>query len=145
MTIKIPKTKIRICVWIIGILIFISALSKYKLLSFILYSQSVWDKAFVVMFFVSSLLSLFALLFQKQWGFIFVYLYISIATYYFAISTIPFLFGFLNLSGYLATKVLIAINIGVFIFAVAVQIIKFISEQKIKNQLTKRSSGSPNS
>ena len=97
------------------------------------------------MFFVSSLLSLFALLFQKQWGFIFVYLYISIATYYFAISTIPFLFGFLNLSGYLATKVLIAINIGVFIFAVAVQIIKFISEQKIKNQLTKRSSGSPNS
>jgi len=118
MDMTLPKTKIDYCIWTIGGLLFLSALTKIKLLLGILNFQQLWKQALTIILFGSVVSGLIGICFRKTWGFFFLYIYILIATFFFSISVIPFLFDFLNLSDKASTTFLMAINLSMLGFTI---------------------------
>ena len=113
MNVKWPKTKIDYCLWAIGGLVFLSALTKSRLLLGIFRYQQLWAQALIAVFFASAVFSFVGLFQQKKWGFLFVYAYVALGTFFFSISMIPFLFSFLNVEVKTATLVLFGTNLAV--------------------------------
>jgi hypothetical protein len=64
------------------------------------------------------------LLRSNHWGFVFVYIYIVIATFVLSISVIPFLLGILDSRAKTATAVLFTINGAMFVFTVFLHVSK---------------------
>jgi len=124
MNIKWPKTNIDYCLWAIGGLVFLSALTKIRLLLGIFNYQQLWAQALITVLFLSAVLSFVGLFQKKKWGFLFVYAYILIATFFFSISVIPFPFRLLNLDVKAATLLLFGINLVVLTFVGWVHAIK---------------------
>jgi len=81
----------------------------------ILRYQQLWAQILIIVLFVSAGLGIVGLFRQKTWGFLFVYVYISIATFFFSISVVPFLFGLLNLDVKATTTLLLTINLGALV------------------------------
>jgi hypothetical protein len=129
---KFPKTNIDYCLFAIGGLVFLSALTKIRLLLGILSYQQLWAQALIIVLFVSAGLGLVGLIGQKTWGFLFVYVYISIATFFFSISVVPFLFGLLNLDVKAATTLLPTINLGVLSFTAFLHAAKLRENRRLK-------------
>jgi hypothetical protein len=105
-----PKKNIDYCLLVISGLIFFSALTKIDLLLRILSYQQLWTQSLIVVLFTSAGLGLIGLFRQKTWGFFFVYVYISIATFFFSFSVVPYLFGLVNLDVKMATSLLLIVN-----------------------------------
>jgi hypothetical protein len=133
MDIKWPKTSIEYCLWAIGGLVFLSALTKIRLLLGIFNYQQLWAQGLITVLFASAVLGFVGLFRQKKWGFLFVYVYISIATFFFSISVVPFPFRLLNLDVKAATLLLFGINLAVFTFAGCVHAIKSKQERELRN------------
>lgn len=136
MDIKWPKTNIDYCLWVIGGLVFLSALTKIKLLLGIFKYQQIWTQVLITVFFASAALGMVGLFRQKNWGFLFVYGYILIATFFFSISMVPFPFHLLNPDMKAITFLLLGINLVVLSFAVCVHAIKSKRERNDKNRVT---------
>ena len=139
MNIKWPKTNIDYCLWAIGGLVFLSALTKIKLLSWIFNCQQIWGRVLITVFFASAVLGFVGLFRQKNWGFYFVYTYILIATFFFSISVAPFPFCLLNMDVKTATLLLLGINLIVLFFSGCVHAIKSKQERTKKLKLTNQS------
>lgn len=116
MEMKLPKGNIDYCLWAIGGVVFLSAVTKIRLLLGILNYEQIWAQALIIVLFVSAVFGSAGLLRLKRWGFFFVYAYIAIATVFFSISVVPFPFGFLNLDVEAATTFVLIINLGVLAF-----------------------------
>jgi len=78
MDITVPKTKIDYCIWIIGGLLFLSALTKIKLLLGIVNFQQLWAQALIIILFGSVVSGFIGICFRKMWGFFFLYIYITV-------------------------------------------------------------------
>lgn len=129
---KLPKTNIDYCLWAIGVVVFLSAVTKIRLLLGILNFQQIWAQALIIVLFVSAVFGLSGLLRLKRWGFFFVYVYIVIATFFFSISVVPFPFGFLDLDVKAGTTLLVIINLGVLAFAAFVHASKSKEHRSLK-------------
>lgn len=134
MDMKFSNAKIDFYLFAIGGLIFLSALTKIRLLLGIQNYQQFWVQAFIIVFFGSAGLSLVGLFWRKTWGFLFVYVYIFMATFFFSISVIPFLFGLLNMHVKAATILLIIVNLGVLIFTAFLHVAKSKENKVIKEE-----------
>jgi hypothetical protein len=139
MNIKWPKTDIDYCLWAIGWLVFLSALTKIKLLSWIFNCQQTWGRVLITVFFASAVLGFVGLFRQKNWGFLFVYAYILVATFFFSISVVPFPFRLLNMNVKTATLLSIGINLVVLFFSGCVHAIKSKQERTKRLKLTSHS------
>lgn len=113
---RLPKKNIDYCIWSIGGLVVLSALTKIRLLLGISKYQQIWPQVLIIVFFASAVFGFGGLLRLKTWGFFFVYAYIGIATFFFSISVVPFPFAFLNLDVTAATRLLLVINLGALAF-----------------------------
>jgi hypothetical protein len=113
LSMELPQSKTDYCVWIIAVLIIVSALTKIRLLLRLPNYQQLWEQILIIVFFVSALVSFGGLLFQKKWGFFFVYIYLIIATFFLSISVVPFLLEGLDLDFEPATSLLLIINLAV--------------------------------
>ena len=136
MNIKWPKTNIDYCLWAIGGLVFLSALTKIKFLLWIFNCQQIWAQVLIAVFFASAVLGFVGLFRQKNWGFLFVYAYILIATFFFSISVVPFPFRLLNMDVKAATLLLLGINLVVLFFSGCVHAIKSKQERIKRLKLT---------
>jgi len=134
MDITVPKTKIDYCIWIIGGLLFLSALIKIKLLLGIVNFQQLWAQALIIILFGSVVSGFIGICFRKTWGFFFLYIYILVATFFFSISVIPFLYSVLNLSGKTATTFLIFINLTMLLFTVILHAAKWRETTRLKEK-----------
>jgi hypothetical protein len=130
--VKMPKTYIDYCLVAMAGLIFLSALTKIRLLLGILSFQQLWAQALIIVLFVSAGLGLVGLFRQKRWGFIFVYVYISIATFAFSISVVPFLFGLLNLYGKVPMNLLLVTNLCLLTFTAYLHVAKSKENRRLK-------------
>lgn len=139
MNIKWPKTNIDYCLWAISGLVFLSALTKIKLLLGIFNHQQIWAQVLITVLFASAVLGFVGLFRQKNWGFLFVYAYILIATFFFSISMVPFPFRLLNMDVKAATLLLLGINLVVLFFAGYVHAIKSKQERTKRLKLTSHS------
>jgi hypothetical protein len=127
-----PKKNIDYCLLVISGLIFFSALTKIDLLLGILSYQQLWTQSLIVVLFASAGLGLIGLFRQKTWGFFFVYVYISIATFFFSFSVVPYLFGLVNLDVKMATSLLLIINLGVLAFTAFLHVVKSKENRRLK-------------
>ena len=138
MNIKWLKTNINYCLWAIGGLVFLSALTKIKILLGISNYQQIWELLLIIVLFASAVLGFVGLFQQKNWGFFFVYTYILIATF-FSISVIPFPFRLLNMNVKTSTSLLIGINMALFFFSGYVHAVKSKQERIKRFKLTNHS------
>jgi len=129
---KLPKKNIDYCLWAIGGVVFLSAVTKIRLLLGISNYQQIWAQALIIILFVSAVFGLAGLLRLKRWGFFFVYVYIARATFFFAISVVPCPVGFLNLDVKAATTLLLIINLGVLAFTAFVHAAKSKEHRSLK-------------
>jgi hypothetical protein len=135
MNIKWLKTNINYCLWAISGLVFLSALTKIKILLGIFNCQQMWMRLLIIVFFASAVLGFVELFRQKNWGFLFVYAYILTATFFFSISMLPFPFRLLNMGVKATTLLLSGINLVVFLFAGYVHAVK-LKQERIKGKAT---------
>jgi hypothetical protein len=91
-----------------------------------------WTQSRIVVLFASAGLGLIGLFRQKTWGFFFVYVYISIATFFFSFSVVPYLFGLVNLDVKMATSLLLIINLGVLAFTAFLHVVKSKENRRLK-------------
>ena len=119
-----PLKKIDYCVWVIAGLVFLSALTKIKLLWGILNQQELWAQVLTIGLFVSAVLGFVGLVYLKKWGFYFVYIYLVIATFFFSISVLPFFLSIFDLDVKTATWQLLTINFGTLAFTVFLHVAK---------------------
>ena len=121
---ELPQSKTDYCVLIIAVLIIVSALTKIRLLLGLPNYQQLCEKILIIVFFVSALVSFVGLIFQKKWGFFFVYIYLIIATFFLSISVVPFLLEGLDLDFEAATSLLLIINLTVLASAAVIHAYK---------------------
>jgi hypothetical protein len=118
----------------IGILIFISALTKVRLLFGLFNFQYFWEQAIVIIYFASAIIALIGLLRLRIWGFISAYTHILVATIFLSISVLPFIFNFLRLDYWTATTILLISNINMLFLVAVLHSIKRTLNRK--SQLT---------
>jgi hypothetical protein len=120
----LPQNRLDYCVWFVAGMVALSAISKIRLLPGILDSQHLWEQVVIALFFVSAVFGVIGLLRSNHWGFVFVYIYIVIATFVLSISVIPFLLGVLDSRAKTATAVLFTINGAMFAFTAFLHVSK---------------------
>ena len=131
---KLSKTSIDYCFWGISGLVLISALTKIRLLLGLFNFQQFWEQALIVVFFTSAVLGALGLSRHQAWGFISVYVYICVATFFLSISVIPFLLDLSSLGLKATTFALFIINFTVLVFTVFLHVVKAAANRKMKSK-----------
>ena len=114
-------------------MVLISALTKIRLLLGLFNFQQFWEQALIVVFFTSAVLGAVGLYRHQAWGFILVYVYIFVATFFLSISVIPFLLDLFSLGVKAATFALFIINFTVLVFTVFLHVVKSAANRKMKS------------
>jgi hypothetical protein len=121
---EFPQKKLDYFVWAIACLVVLSALSKIRLLFWVLNHQQIWSQILIIVFFLSAAFGAGGLLWLKKWAFFFIYIYIMIATFFLSISIIPFIPRILGLDVSVSTILLLIINIGILSFTAFLHLAK---------------------
>lgn len=99
--------------WVIGGLIFLSALTKVQLLFELIHFEYFQGRVILIIYFSSAIIASIGLYRVSLVGFIFAYLHIIVATIFLSISVIPFLFSLLRLDPINATSLLLIVNLSI--------------------------------
>ena len=130
---NLSKTAIDYCLWGISGLVSLSALTKIRLLLGLFNFQQSWEQALVVVFFTSAVLGGVGLFRRQAWGFISVYVYILVATFFLSISVIPFILDLFSLGAKATTFLLLTINLTVLVFTIFLHVVKLAANRKMKS------------
>ena len=116
---------------IIGVLIVLSALTKLQLLFDLLHFNYFLDKVIVIGYFSSAIIASFGLYRLHQFGFIFAYVNIIVATIFLSISVVPFLFRLISIDNRQATVLLVVVNLSMLVMTAFLHCIKIRLIKKV--------------
>ena len=115
----------------IGGFIVLSALTKHQLLFDLLHFNYLLDKVIVIIYFSSAIIASIGLYRLHQIGFIFAYVYITVATIFLSISVIPFLFKLISIDNLRATVMLVIVNLSMLVMTAFLHCIKIRRLKKV--------------
>jgi len=130
------ENKLHIFEKLIGVLIIITVLSKYSLITFINIenlgnSHGIITNVIVLSFFVFAIMGSVGIFLRRLWGYIGVYIFIPLSCFGLGISPIPFIVNFIPVN--FKTTAVIILSIILLIASVSLHTRKALTTSKLKN------------
>ncbi len=133
------SNKIKIFERILGVIIILTALSKYQLLLSLNNNLNTYSALITLLFFISALAGFIGLFNGKIWGYIGIYIFIPVSTYGMGISVFPFIMK--SFPPTYRTTIIIVIGAVILLTAILIHILKKVSSNNnTKNSLLTRAS-----